>query len=119
MLDVRELGPDGRGRRARFSSRRRFEREERASFELDDDVLHEETTFRVRGRFVDHDVPCLAYAIEEKAHLKVAKDRVTALGLATGPWLRELKQAVLTGAAGETPIRVHSADGSDRNMQRA
>jgi hypothetical protein len=25
-------------------------------------VIHEEATFRVRGRFVDHDTPCLGYA---------------------------------------------------------
>jgi ribonuclease Z len=112
VLDVHEVRLDGRGRRARFSSRARFEREECASFELGDDVLHDETTFRVRGRFVDHDVPCLAYAIEEKAHLKVGKDRIAALGLASGPWLRELKQAVLTGAPDEKPILVQWRDRS-------
>ena len=73
-------------------------------------MLHEETTFLVRARFVDHDVPCLAYVIEEKAHVNVGKDRVAALGLATGSWLRELKQAVLTGAPGETPIVVRWRD---------
>ena len=110
VIDVHEVGIGGRGQRARFSSRRRFEREPCASFELCDDVVHEETMFRVRGRFVDHDIACLAYAIEEKAHVNVGKDRVTALGLATGSWLRELKQAVLTGAPGETPIVVRWRD---------
>ena len=111
VLDVCEIGiNDGRGQRARFSSRRGFEREACASFELPDDVLHEEMTFRVRGRFVDHDIACLSYAIEEKAHVNVGKDRVTALGLSTGSWLRELKQAVLTGAPDETPILVQWRD---------
>jgi ribonuclease Z len=55
-------------------------------------------------------MPCLAFAIEEKAHMRVARDRLEALGLATGPWLRELKQAVMAGAPGETPIRVHWRD---------
>ncbi|HEX9276767.1 MAG TPA: MBL fold metallo-hydrolase [Casimicrobiaceae bacterium] len=110
VIDVREIGMDGRGQRARFSSRARFARESCGSFELLDDVLHEETTFRVRGRFVDHDIPCLAYAIEEKARFKVGKDRVAALGLSTGSWLRELKHAVLTGAPGETPIQVQWRD---------
>ena len=36
----------------------------------------------------------------------VAKDRLEALGLATGPWLRALKQAVLAGAPADTPLRV-------------
>jgi ribonuclease Z len=110
VIDVHEIGVDGRGHRARFSSRRRFEREACASFELPDDVLHDETTFCVRGRFVDHDIACLSYAIEEKAHVNVGKDRVTALGLSTGSWLRTLKQAVLTGAPGETPILVQWRD---------
>jgi ribonuclease Z len=118
-IDVREIETDGRGVRARFSSRSGFARESCAPFELSDDVLHEEPTFRVRGRFVDHDVPCLAYAIEEKAHVNVAKDRLAALGLTTGPWLRELKHAVLTGAPGTTPIEVTWRDRSgDHTMTR-
>jgi len=110
VLDVREIGAGGRGLRARFSSRARFEREPCASFELLGDVLHEETTFRVRGRFVDHDIPCLAYAVEEKARVRVGKDRLAALGLSTGSWLRVLKQAVLSGAPERTPIEVQWRD---------
>lgn len=110
VIDVCEIGTDGRGLRARFSSRTGFARQSIASFEVTDDVLHEETTFRIRGRFVDHDVPCLAYAIEEKARVNVAKERLTALGLSTGAWLRELKHAVLTDAPGTTPIEVRWRD---------
>ena len=110
VIEVREIGMDGRGQRAQFSSRTQFRREACASFEVVDDVMYEETTFRVRGRFVDHDVPCLAYAIEEKAQVKVGKDRIAALGLSTGSWLRDLKHAVLSGAPGETPINVHWRD---------
>src|SRR5262245_11975300 len=101
VIDACEIGTNGHGQRARFSSRTRFAREPCAPFELADDVLHEETTFRVRGRFVDHDIACLAFAIEEKAHLKVDKDRLARSGLGTGAWLRELKHAVLAGAARE------------------
>jgi ribonuclease Z len=109
-IDVCEIAIDGRGQRARFSSRSRFEREPGASFDLPDDVLHDEATFRVRGRFVDHDIPCLAYALEEKAHVNVAKDRLQSLGVSTGAWLRELKHAVLTGATDGTPIRIQWRD---------
>jgi len=110
VLDVREIGADGCGQRARFSSRSRFAREPCAPFEPAGDVLHEEAMFRVRGRFVDHAMPCLAFAIEEKAQLKVAKDRLLALGMTTGAWLRELKQAVLADAPGHTAIRVQWRD---------
>ncbi len=110
VIDVCEIGVDRRGRWSRFSSRTGFAREAGAFFELSDDVLHEEAIFRVRGRFVDHDIPCLAYLIEEKAQVRVATDRLAALGVTTGPWLRELKHAVLTGAPGETPIQVQWRD---------
>ena len=112
VLDVREVGTGGDLQRARFSSRRRFARETCAPFAPRDDVLHEETTIRVRGRFVDHGIPCLAFAIEEKARLRVDKDRLTALGLGTGAWLHELKHAVLTGASDATPIEVSWRDKS-------
>jgi ribonuclease Z len=110
VIDVYEIGTDGRGQSARFSSRTGFGRTASEQLEFLDDVLHEESIFRVRGRFVDHGIPCLAYAIEEKAHVKVAKDRLAALGVSTGSWLRDLKQAVLTGAPGETPILVQWRD---------
>ena len=42
--------------------------------------------------------------------MKVARDRLEALGLATGPWLRTLKQAVLAGAPGDTPVAVRWRD---------
>lgn len=110
VIDVCEVGVDRRGQWSRFSSRRGFAREAGASFELPDDVLHEEALFRVRGRFVDHAIPCVAYVIEEKAQLRVATDRLAALGVTTGPWLRELKHAVLTGAPDDTSIQVRWRD---------
>ena len=110
VIEARELRPDGTAHRACFSSLRRFARENGGPFERSGDVLHEEATFRVRCRFVDHDIPCLAYAIEEKAQVKVDKDRLLALGLGAGAWLHELKHAVLTGAPGETPIRIQWRD---------
>lgn len=110
IIDARERGVDGCLTRAVFSSRRGFVREAAEPPERHGDVVHEEPTFRVRARFVDHDIPCLAYAVEEKARINVAKERVAALGLSTGLWLRELKQAVLNGAHDETPIPIRWRD---------
>jgi ribonuclease Z len=110
VLDVREIGIDGRLRRACFSSRRRFAREACPGWVLAGDVVHDEASFRVRARFVDHGIPCLAYGIEEKARVRVAKERLQPLGLATGAWLRELKHAVLTGAPDDMPIALQWRD---------
>jgi ribonuclease Z len=110
VIDACEVAPDGAGRRASFSSRRGFAREDGEVFVRDADMLHDEDTFRVRARFVDHDIPCLAFALEEKARIKVAPDRVAALGVTTGAWLRDLKHAVLRGASGDAPIELRWRD---------
>jgi ribonuclease Z len=110
VIDACELGTDGRLRRARFSSRNAFERAERGTLDVRGDVLHEEAAFRVRARFVDHDIPCLSYALDETAHVNVRKERVAELGFATGAWLATLKHAVLTGAGDDTPIDVRWRD---------
>lgn len=110
VIDARELGADGSTQRARFSSRRGFAREACPTLARADDVVHEEATFRVRARLVDHGIPCLAYAIEEKARVCVDKDRLLAQGLGTGAWLHALKHAVLTDAADDTPLQVEWRD---------
>lgn len=110
QLDVRAWAPDGSGRRASFSSRSGFVREGDARWPVADGVLLDEPLLRVRAACVDHETPCLAFLIEEKARARVAKDRLAALGLGTGPWLRALKQALLAGAPAHTPIDVRWRD---------
>lgn len=110
VIEARELQLRGPTQCARFSSRSRFAREPAPPIARPGDVVHEEATFRVRACFVDHETPCLAYLIEEKARLGVAKDRLAALGMTTGAWLRELKHAVLNGAADDAPILVQWRD---------
>jgi ribonuclease Z len=110
VIEACELDPEGPGKRATFSSRNRFEREDGEAFAVEGDVFHDEATFRVRGRFVDHDIPCIAYALEEKAHVNVAADRVRELGVTPGPWLRELKNAILAGAPESSPIGLRWRD---------
>ena len=60
-------------------------------------VLLDEETFQVRAAFLDHQIPCLAFALEEKFHVNVWKSGLEELGLPTGPWLRDLKSAVARG----------------------
>jgi len=109
-IDAHELATDGSGRRARFSSLRRFVREGEESWPRDGDVLLAEERFRVRAAFLDHDIPCLAFALEESVHVNVWKNRLAELGLPTGPWLRAVKRAVIAGAPDEMPIEVQWRD---------
>ncbi|MFP5399042.1 MAG: ribonuclease Z [Gammaproteobacteria bacterium] len=106
VLDVHALGLDGRVAGARFSSRSGFVREALPGAACPGGVLLDEPLLRVRAAFVDHGTPCLAFALEEKARVRVDRARLAALGVATGPWLRALKLAVLGGAPPATPIEV-------------
>jgi ribonuclease Z len=108
-IEVHELRPGGERRAARFDSVSAFGRTELPP-SGHDDVLHDEETFRVRACFVDHEMPVLAFALEEKARLRVAPDRLAAMGFTTGPWLGELKRAVLADAPPDTPIAMHWRD---------
>ena len=107
---VHELAPDGSGRRAQFSSRGRFVREADEPWPRQGDALLTDDRFRVRAAFLDHDIACLAFAIEESVHVNVWKNRLAELGLPTGLWLRAVKRAVVTGAPDETPIEVQWHD---------
>lgn len=62
-----------------------------------DDVLLADTGFKVRAIPLDHQgTPVLAYAFEPDQQINIRKDRLLALGLTPGPWLGELKQALLS-----------------------
>ncbi len=119
-IEAYELAPDGSGRAAHFSSRSRFARDAEASWPRTEDIVLAEDRFRVRAAFLDHDIPCLAFALEESVHVNVWKNRLAEFGLPTGPWLRAVKQAVLAGAPDDTPIDVHwqDRDGRHRDTRR-
>ena len=64
LLTVTELQPDGRAVRARFSSKRIFARELQEEVPFLDGVIMEEENLRIRAAFLEHSIPCLAYAFQ-------------------------------------------------------
>ena len=104
VITVTELHPDGSALRARFSSRRVFSRECEERLRFEDGVVLEEENLRLRAAFLEHSIPCLAYAFEEKLHVNFMKNRLTELGLPVGPWLSEVKRAVLRGEPDQTVV---------------
>jgi ribonuclease Z len=92
-----ELHPDGGCISAEFHCCRRFAREGERREQLRDGIVLDEETFRVRTAFLDHKTVSLAYAMEEKSHVNIMKNRLRELGLPTGPWLAELKRAIQRG----------------------
>jgi ribonuclease Z len=120
LIEAHSLEADGSRRHGRFDSRRLFEREDSpADPPGASDLLLDDPLFRVRARIVDHEMPVLAFAIEEKAQLRVRAERIAEMGLTTGAWLRELKAAVLSGAPDDTPIDIvwQDRDGAHREVR--
>ncbi len=105
-----EVSTDGRVRRARFRCKSAFRREDESEIAMAKGVLRDEDEFRVRSVFLDHQTPVLAFALEEKSHINVWKNRLDELGLPTGPWLNELKRAVRAAEADDKPFPVRWHD---------
>jgi len=115
IIRVTELDPSGRTRTARFSGRARFERTEGESRQSLDGLLLREAGLQVRATTLDHDIPVLAYVLEERAQINVWRNKAEAMGLAIGPWLRAFKDAILRGADDNVLIDVAWRDARQDN----
>ena len=103
---VTEVDAGATTRAARFRCQTGFQRESLGPAPAPGGVLVDGETFRVRAALVDHRTPCLAFALEERAHVNVWRTRLAELGLRPGPWLTELKRLVVTGARDDATVRV-------------
>ena len=115
-LTVTEVLSGAEARRADFRLKNAFRRERLTALDLDGGLVRDEETIRVRAAVLDHRIPCLAFAVQEKAHVNVWKDRLERLDLAVGPWLRELKRAVLQGDPDDSPIRATMRGGRAQTL---
>ena len=111
-IEVAEVGAAGHLARAAFDCRAAFAREDLPEQASVSGVLFEDDACRVRAAVLDHGIPCLAFALEEKRHVNVLKVRLQEMGLAVGAWLQDVKAAVLADAPDETPIRAWWREGS-------
>ena len=110
VFHVAELVEPERLRRFAFRFSRGFAAEEGEAAEAPGGVVRETARWRLTAAILEHHGPCLAYALEEPRRLNVWKTRLEARGLAPGPWLNRLKQALRDGAPDDTAIAL--PDGS-------
>jgi ribonuclease Z len=90
----------------RFRTRAAFRPEETTTAPFSEGLLLDEPGFRARCVHLDHKIPCLGYTLEEKAHINILKNRLEEQGLPIGPWLKELKEAILREEPDEKPFRI-------------
>ena len=98
----------------RFRLRKAFAAEPSVSRKTIAGVLCDEPTHRVSAAILEHGTPCLAFALQEAAHVNVWKNRLSERGLAVGPWLLSLKKAVVERRADDHLIEIDHAANSDR-----
>jgi ribonuclease Z len=78
-------------------------------------IVLDDPDFRIESAVLDHGIPCLAFALQERIRVNVAKARLDEMGLPVGPWLTAAKSAVRRGAPPETALAV----GEDRRVTLA
>lgn len=79
-----------------------------------DGLLVETPFFTVKGVFLDHLIPCLAFRFEERRRFNVMKTVLREMNLPTGAWLMTLKEHFLKGDSDETPVRIWSRGHQDK-----
>jgi ribonuclease Z len=81
--------------------------------------LAEDPEFHVEGVMLDHGIPSLAFAFQERLRVNVHKPQLERLGLSVGPWLTAAKRSIRRGDAPETEIAVADRRISLRDLQAA
>jgi ribonuclease Z len=112
VFAVTEIRSENEAQCATFHFKNRFGREDGPRRTLVKGLLCEEHGFCVRCAVLDHRIPCLGFAVEERRHVNVWKNRLDQLGLPVGPWLREAKRAILEGRPDDTSFRVTWREGN-------
>jgi ribonuclease Z len=102
-LVIKEVHPD-RVISTRLSSSSAFTQETALEVNGFNGLIHQEPSFQVHAAFLDHKIPCLAFALVERAHINILKTELDKMGLRKGPWLRQLKEAIWREEKDEVPI---------------
>jgi ribonuclease Z len=113
VFRVTEVHEIGRLATASFPGRTGFDREGQSQSTSEGGLLLREPSFEVRCAVLDHGIPTLAFALQERAHINVWRNKLQATGLKVGPWLSVFKTAILRGDPDNTAIEVAWADRSN------
>ena len=67
------------------------------------EILLQTPTLSVKTAILDHGIPCLGFALKERFHVNINKERLQTHGLVVGPWLKTFKQALFDNLNMENP----------------
>jgi ribonuclease Z len=111
IFDVSEISASGLVRAARFRLKTAFTKEELNLAAPPGDSVYSESGFLVSAAVLEHRIPCLAFALRERVHVNIWKNRLIERNIPVGPWLRELKRAVVKDMPDNYTIEVPTSNG--------
>lgn len=79
-------------------------------------TLVEEPSFRVRAAILDHQIPCLAFSLEEGNRLNIKGDVLEDMGLHSGPWLDDFKRMLRQDRPSKTPLAAPTRSGGTKEL---
>ena len=79
-------------------------------------TLVEEPSFRVRAAILDHQIPCLAFSLEEGNRLNIKGDVLEVMGLHSGPWLDDFKRMLRQDRPSTTPLAAPTRSGGTKEL---
>jgi ribonuclease Z len=112
VLHVTEVDAEGGRVATQFSGSAGFARETATAATLGGNLLLDEPGLNVTCVTLDHGIPVLAFALEERAHINIWRSELDRHGLAVGPWLRVFKDAILQDERDDTLIPVAWSGGN-------
>jgi len=104
-FEVHEIHP-GEIRTTTFSSRNAFRASGPQQTTAAGGAILSEPAFTVSAAVLDHRIPCLAFAMEERLKVQIIKEGVEALGLPVGPWLTRFKARIQERPDPGEPFRI-------------
>ena len=100
VFDVIEILAPNRVQRQTFRLKNMFTVEPFDLVEISDGIIIDTRDFLVSAAILQHHGASIGYSVAEPLHVNVWRNKVQERGLALGPWLKPLKQAVGDGRPG-------------------
>lgn len=69
-------------------------------------IIKKEPLFKINGIILSHQIPVMAYSMEEEFHININKAILSEKELPVGPWLSDLKKAIREGNPDDTIFEV-------------
>lgn len=73
-----------------------------------DGMIKKEPLFKIQGVLLTHQIPVMAYSLEEEFHININKAILTEKELPVGPWLSDLKKAIREQKSEEITFEINN-----------